>query len=240
MGIASTEWCQWRCHSSELYLPAGVISLCVYEDLLQEFPRTECSTSSKPKVRISKLLASIRLASINGTLVKNDNNIASNELVKYKIKDGYYDIPNNWCWVKLPDVIELQQGVQVGIEHQKEKEFDNSIRFLRIINFTQDMNDMRWVDKKFSNTKSLISSSDLVMVRYGATAGKIFYGVDGLLANNLFIIKLKNEKLIDKDIQVFPILNQYRCEHLMTPELVYFHQLNFLIVQNCHFFQYQI
>ena len=149
-----------------------------------------------------KLVDSILLYAFNGSLVKNDTLL---ERVNIKAKDisGYFEIPDNWIWVKLDDIIDLQQGVQIDTCYQKNEEFPNSIKFLRIINFTQNMDDMRWVDKKFISQKSIVSENDLVMVRYGATSGNIYYATDGLLANNLFKININNDEVFQKYIYYY-------------------------------------
>ena len=108
-----------------------------------------------------------------------------------------FQIPPTWKWVRSNEIFTYQQGVQIDREEQKNKKFDGSIKFLRIINFTQKDNDFRYVSKNFINPSAMINSDDLVMVRYGATAGYIFYGSEGLLANNLF--KIISPTKVDKN-----------------------------------------
>lgn len=95
-------------------------------------------------------------------------------------------IPDSWEVVKLSDVCKFKQGMQISIEEQDTKQNNDQIRFLRISDYTQNTGDIRYVSKDYSNY--IISENDVVMVRYGETAGFIGRGFSGVLANNLFTI----------------------------------------------------
>jgi len=87
----------------------------------------------------------------------------------------------------LSKLVKLSQGLQVDLENQKSQKGLSKIRFIRIIDYTQ--NDIpRYVDKP-EGEKGLVNSDDVVMVRYGASAGLVCRGIDGIIANNLFIVK---------------------------------------------------
>lgn len=100
--------------------------------------------------------------------------------------------------VKLGDIVEFSQGIQVGSDSQIHEIKDGYIRFLRIENYTQQSNDFRYIPVKLSKNK-VVDKDDIVIVRYGASAGFAGRGLDGILANNLFKITIKNKDLINQD-----------------------------------------
>ena len=57
-------------------------------------------------------------------------------------------------------------------------------RFLRIENYTQKSADFRYV--KIDDPDKIINEKDIVIVRYGASAGYVGRGFSGVLANNMF------------------------------------------------------
>jgi type I restriction enzyme, S subunit len=115
-----------------------------------------------------------------------------------EVAEGYKDtkigrIPKDWEVVKLGDVVKYSQGVQVDLDLQKYEPFEGYIKFLRIENYTQNSQDFRFIPIPSKKDK-IISKDDVVVVRYGATAGTVGRGFDGVLANNLFKV-IPNEKL---------------------------------------------
>jgi type I restriction enzyme S subunit len=114
------------------------------------------------------------------------------------IQDTYKDtkigrIPKDWDVVKLGDIAKYSQGIQVDLGLQKFKSREGYIRFLRIENYTQLSQDFRFIPIPSKKDK-IISKEDIVVVRYGATAGTVSRGFDGVLANNLFQV-IPSEKL---------------------------------------------
>ena len=111
---------------------------------------------------------------------QNDNFVA--------LEDAPFAIPNSWKWCKLKDVAEFRQGKQVDIGKQYLISKQNSIRFIRIVDITQGNEQPRYVD--FNNNDNIVTSSDIIMVRYG-NCGFATTGYNGLIANNLFTIRTK-------------------------------------------------
>ena len=102
-------------------------------------------------------------------------------------------IPKDWEVVKLGDIVKYSQGIQVDLDLQKYEPFEDYIKFLRIENYTQNSQDFRFIPLPSKKDK-IISKDDVVVVRYGATAGTVCRGFNGVLANNLFKVT-PNEKL---------------------------------------------
>lgn len=117
-----------------------------------------------------------------------------------KVIDNWHPtIPTNphWQKVKLSDYVTYSQGVQVDLDLQKKEPQKDYDKFLRIENYTQNSKDFRYIPKELSKRK-YVNEKDVVVVRYGATAGFIGRGFVGVLANNLFVLNIKDpNKLSD-------------------------------------------
>ena len=93
---------------------------------------------------------------------------------------------------KLGDIACFSQGIQVAIDKQYNKIEEGYVRFLRIIDYTQNKDEIRYIDNP--GERYLVNNNDVVMIRYG-DAGKVVKGYEGAIANNLFKICI-DEKLI--------------------------------------------
>ena len=111
----------------------------------------------------------------------------------------FKEFSGEWEEKKLGEICNFQQGIQVNLELQLKEEQKNYIKFLRIENYTQNSSDFRYIPNKNISDKQIINKDDIVIVRYGATAGYIGRDFEGVLANNLFkvipTINLNNEYL---------------------------------------------
>ncbi len=109
------------------------------------------------------------------------------------------EVPAHWELIRMKRICELTQGNQVPLGDQKKEYFQNSKLFIRIENYTKNSEDYRYVD--FLKSKvNYVYHNDVIMVRYGASAGKVVRGLEGVIANNLFSIRsrqdiIKNEFL---------------------------------------------
>lgn len=127
---------------------------------------------------------------IQGKLVNNDSSLKPVEIDEIK-EEIPFEIPLNWKWVSFKKGFDLKQGTQIDLEKQSMIQTeDKSLQFLRIIDFTQKNNDIRFVSKEYSDY--WIDETDIAMVRYG-TPGFVCFGKSGVLANNLFRIIPKKE-----------------------------------------------
>ena len=113
---------------------------------------------------------------------------------------------SEWKKERLGEACDFKQGVQVDLELQLKDVSDGYNKFLRIENYTQKSQDFRFIPDSISKN-SKIDAEDIVVVRYGATAGFISRGLSGVLANNLFSIRPKDENKILKDF-LYKILKQ--------------------------------
>ena len=98
---------------------------------------------------------------------------------------------HSWEQRKLGDVSFFKQGSQVDLDKQYSDLNENRVRFIRIVDYTQNTDDIRYIDKELSN--NIINEKDVVIVRYGATAGFVGHGITGVLANNMFTVNPEND-----------------------------------------------
>jgi type I restriction enzyme S subunit len=104
-------------------------------------------------------------------------------------------IPEEWKVSRLGEITEFSQGVQIALEEQNLEVKENLIRFLRIIDYTQNTKDYRYIANP--GKRYIVDYDDIVMVRYGATAGFVGKGHKGAIANNMFKI-IPDEKELNK------------------------------------------
>ena len=101
-------------------------------------------------------------------------------------ENGNY-IPENWIEATLGKYVTYAQGTQVPVEEQYSEPNQNRVRFLRIVDYTGNTSDEpRYIEIKAKN--SICCPEDILIIRYGASAGQICRGLSGVFANNLFSI----------------------------------------------------
>jgi type I restriction enzyme S subunit len=95
------------------------------------------------------------------------------------------ELPPNWSAKNLGEVATFSQGIQIGLEQHLTEPKPGYVRFLRIVNYTQNGGEFRFVPDP--GPRYHVSPDEVVMVRYGE-AGFVGRGFEGVLANNLFKI----------------------------------------------------
>ena len=148
---------------------------------------------------------------------KYENNNSS--LITHNSKVPVLRFPEfvrEWEEVNFGELSEFQQGVQVDVEFQTKEPKEGFIKFIRIENYTQNSTDFRYIPQNLSSNK-FISDNEIAIVRYGATAGFIGRGFNGVLANNLFKL-LTNKKLLDTEY-LFQILKSDKVFNFFQSEM---------------------
>jgi type I restriction enzyme, S subunit len=109
--------------------------------------------------------------------------------------------------MKLNDLASFSQGFQVPIEKQLIQSQTNTVRFLRIVDYTKDgYEEPRYIINP--GRKYIVNNDDLVMIRYGSkTAGRVVRGLNGAIANNMFRIVITSEEHVNKSY-LFLFLSQ--------------------------------
>lgn len=132
-------------------------------------------------------------AAIDQAKANIQQNIANaKELFQSKLNQIFSQKGEGWVEKTLGDVATFSQGVQVGLKEQLTEPSDGYIRFIRIIDYTQNTSDIRYA--KDPGSKHHIKADDIVMVRYGSP-GLIGRGKEGIIANNLFKITITSTDL---------------------------------------------
>ena len=115
----------------------------------------------------------------------------------------FKEFNDEWCETTLGETTTFKQGIQVDVDKQFSKPFDNSVRFIRIVDYTQNTKDIRYISKPAN--ANYVDEHDVVLVRYGATAGFVGHGIKGVIANNMFTVTPNSN--INKDF-LYTILKQ--------------------------------
>jgi type I restriction enzyme S subunit len=131
-----------------------------------------------------------------------------------------------WNIKKLGEIASFSQGIQVGLEHHLTKPKEGYVRFIRIVDYTQNTDDIRYVPNP--GEKYFVNGDDIVMVRYG-TPGLIGRGKIGVIANNLFRIKIERNDITNDYLSLFlsqdNIQNYLRTQGSATMPALNFTQL---------------
>lgn len=99
------------------------------------------------------------------------------------------EIPIGWEETTLLDFSILSQGIQVEVDEQFLKQSKGMNRFLRIIDYTPNTDELpRYVN--INDLRYYCSSDEIAMIRYG-DAGTVCRRFSGIIANNLFKISPK-------------------------------------------------
>lgn len=134
-------------------------------------------------------------SAVNGKI--SVNNFQKN----FCICDGMeYEIPSLWKVVKLGDVLSYKQGLQVGKNSQSSIYKEGTVRYLRIIDFRHD-DDIKYINKP--STDVFCKKDDLIMIRYGGTAGEIVSGKEGVFHNNMFRIDFDKNVINEKYLRYY-------------------------------------
>ena len=133
---------------------------------------------------------------VSELIVRRKEQLAKlDQLVKSRFIELFGDGHDGETQLKmLGSICKFQQGTQIPVEEQFEEQISGYKRFLRIIDYTQAPQPPRYVNV---NGKE-VDEKSVVIVRYGATAGFVGRGYQGILANNLFEI-MPDETILSKD-----------------------------------------
>ncbi|MFR4449044.1 MAG: restriction endonuclease subunit S [Holdemanella porci] len=133
---------------------------------------------------------------------------------------------------KIVDICKLKQGNQYDLKQQFTEEKSDLKRFIRIIDYTQKTNDIRYV---YSNgSENYVDCTDVVVVRYGASAGYVGRGINGIIANNLFTIRPINSALLNKSYLYHYLNAPVIQKQLNNTQSSGMPALNFQTINNLH------
>lgn len=116
-----------------------------------------------------------------------------------------------WEEKTLGEVAVFSQGIQVDVNLQTEKCSPDKVRFLRIIDVTQGNVPPRYIDDP--GERYYLKSDEIAMVRYG-TVGYVCYGFEGVIANNLFKISIKDKSKLQSNYLQFYLKSNLFQSHI--------------------------
>ncbi len=146
-----------------------------------------------------QLKSSLLCSCLHGKLL----NCYSQTCVKDEIDEKYilkeveeepFDIPENWVWVKLGDIISFIGGSQPPKTKFIYEEREGYTRLIQIRDFKSDAYK---VYIPTDSTKKFFSSTDIMIGRYGPPIFQILRGLEG--AYNVALMKAEPKINIDKD-----------------------------------------
>lgn len=119
-------------------------------------------------------------------------------------------------YISLNNCAIFSQGKQVPVEEQSIEKFQGSERFVRIVDFTSDNEQPRYIHKIEGSFN--VKVDDLIMIRYGSqTAGKVVRGIKGIIANNMFKIDI-DKNLFDINFAYYYLSSDKIYKMLMNAQ----------------------
>jgi len=160
---------------------------------ISEYSKIEILLPPLPEQhRIVKILDEVftDLAKAKENAEKNIQN--AKELFESYLQSVFANSGKNWEEKTLGDVVVTTQGVQIKKSLQLKTQKNGYKRYLYISDFDHEKN-LKYVKDIYP--KKLVTKDDLIVVNTGASAGKIFRGIDGILSNNLFKVSFSKNIL---------------------------------------------
>jgi type I restriction enzyme S subunit len=205
--VASTGYCVLRCKDDADV--RYMFNFCQSPYFIEDMT-TQATGASYPAVSTSIVKSSLipyysveeqheiakKIDAVSNLIALRKQQLSKlDELVKSRFIEMFGDGRDGKTPVRmLGGICKFQQGTQIPVDEQFEEQKSGYKRFLRIIDYTQAPQPPRFVNV---NGKK-VDEKSVVIVRYGATAGFVGRGYQGILANNLFEI-MPDETILSKD-----------------------------------------
>lgn len=141
------------------------------QDLLEQIQQEKWKLAKEGKIKKSALTDSV--------IYKGDDN-------KYWEKVGNevtciddiipFEIPDSWCWIRHNDIFEISGGSQPPKSHFSDTPRDGYIRLYQIRDYGKNPVPVYIPIKEVNKTTI---KGDIILARYGASLGKVFWAEDG-------------------------------------------------------------
>lgn len=151
------------------------------------------------------------LSSVDELIEKTDKVIETQKKLKDGLLSKLMREGKNIKTNKLKNIAKFSQWIQVDLEQQKTHHSEWYMRFLRIVDYTQETKDLRYII--FPWERYVANEDDVVMVRYWASAWFIGTGKKWVIANNMFKVE-PNWDVLKKYLYFF--LKQNKIGKLIT------------------------
>ncbi len=116
-----------------------------------------------------------------------------------------YEVPKNWCWVKLGNIVELERGITFPASAKKSEMEEGLIPCLRTANVQHilEIDDLIYVDRSHmkKNTNKLVREGDIIMSTANSLelVGKlaIVENINREMTFGGFVLNIRNKGYID-------------------------------------------
>ena len=163
-------------------------------------------------------------AGIATAVANTEKNLANaRELFESHLNAVFTQKGDGWVEKKFGEIAGFSQGKQVGLQEQTKAPMAGYARFVRIVDYTQRTDDIRYVPDP--GDKYHVTTDDIVMVRYGSP-GLIGSGIAGVIANNLFKIAIIDRSVYEDYLSLF-LMQKPIQQYLSTRGSVTMPALNF-------------
>lgn len=133
------------------------------------------------------------------------------------VKDAPYEVPENWVWSRLENIVNFERGITFSASEKKSEKQQDDIACLRTANVQKrlEYDDLIYVNKKHmkSNDKKLVKTGDILM----STANSLELVGKSVLVPQLpeemtfggFILNIRNNSLMNNKFIYYYLNAQY-------------------------------
>lgn len=143
----------------------------IAQELLEQIKQEKQKLAKEGKLKKSALTDSV--------IFKGDDNKYWEKVGKEEtcIDDKIpFEIPDSWCWIRHNDIFEISGGSQPPKSHFSDTPRDGYIRLYQIRDYGKNPVPV-YIPIKEAN--KLTIKGDIILARYGASLGKVFWAEDG-------------------------------------------------------------
>ncbi len=165
---------------------------------------------------------------------KKEENLTLEERLEQALvpeEEWPYEVPGNWCWVRLKDVCIFERGITFPASAKEYEQTADNIACLRTANIQEDldMDNLIYVDKKnMKNNKfKFVQEDDIIMSSANSRelVGKVVY-VDSVpfpMTFGGFVLTIRTNQLLSKFIYYFLrlefLLGRFMAESTQTTNI---------------------
>ena len=186
---------------------------CTSQELLEQIRQEKQNLVKEGKLKKSALIDSV--------IFKSDDNkyFEKNGKIEKDITDEIpFEIPDSWAWVRHNDLFDISGGSQPAKSKFIEREKEGYIRLFQIRDYGPNPQP---IYIPLSTASKISQKGDILLARYGASLGKVFYAEYG--AYNVALAKViplyKSPLIFQKYIYLYycssiyqnEIVNRSRC-----------------------------
>ncbi len=129
-----------------------------------------------------------RIAAEKAQLIKDKKIKLPKALPEISEDEKPFEVPKGWEWTRFIDLLDFSGGGQPPKSYFSEEKLDGYVQLIQIRDLGPNPQPVYIPQEKASK---FCTSNDVMVGRYGASVGKVFWGKEG--AYNVALIKIHNE-----------------------------------------------